>query len=190
MPGQGLSAPDSRRGTGVGSSPRSLALLFASLASACAYPVLFIYFHNIKEAVFGEVFSPILVFLAVAVGSWLVFGGLSGTVAKGAFSALVFMLVFMNYSPIEGAIRTINPDWHSLQIAPALLFLLVNLALALGVFIKGPEGNANISKITMSVGLAFLALIVFNAAGGIYTLTRARQLNSQTAVPSTPRKEP
>jgi len=168
---------------------RPLALLFASLASACAYPVLFVYFHNIKEAVLGEVFSPILLFLAVACGAWLLFGWLSGTTAKGALAALLFIMVFINYSPIEKGIRTLNSDWRWPQIAPAFLFLFVNLALALRLMIKGREGDAHISRITMSLGLAFLAMILFNALNGVVTLTKARRSNNAVKAANPLREE-
>jgi len=168
---------------------RRFGLLLATMMSVCAYPVLFIYFHNIREAVFRQVFAPILIFLAVALAAWLVFGILSGTMAKGAFTALLFMLVFMNYSLIEGGIRTIVPDWRWWRIAPASLFLLINLALALRVFVRRPEGNSNLSKITVSIGSVYLALTIFNAANGMYTLAKAPRVESRPVVTDSPRAE-
>lgn len=168
---------------------RRSGLLLATVMSVCAYPVLFIYFHNIREAVFRQVFAPILIFLAVALAAWLVFGILSGTMAKGAFTALLFMLVFMNYSLIEGGIRTIVPDWRWWRIAPASLFLLINLALALRVFVTQQEGDANLLKVTVGIGSVYLALTLFNAANGMYTLAKAPRVESQPAVTNSPRAE-
>ena len=155
-------------------------LLVAALISVCAYPVLFLYFRNIKEAVFRQVFGPLLVFTAVALAAWLVFGTLSGTMAKGAFTALIFVLVFMNYSLIEGGLRRIVPDWRWWRIAPTFLFLLVSLALALRVFVIRPGGDDNLFKIALGIGSACLALTLFNAANGIYSLGQAPPVESRT----------
>jgi glucan phosphoethanolaminetransferase (alkaline phosphatase superfamily) len=158
---------------------RRFGLLLAALISVCAYPVLFIYFYNIKELFFVQVFSPILIFVAVGIAAWLFFAILSGNMVKGAFIALLFMLIFMNYSLIDDRIRALVPDWRWWRIAPVFLFLFINLALALRVFVTRPEGNAGLAKITIALGLICLALTIFNAVSGIYTLARTPRAESR-----------
>ncbi len=161
---------------------RRFGLLLAALMSVCAYPALFVYFHNVKEAIFAQVFAPILIFVAVGLSAWLVFGILSGKMAKGALTALLFMLVFMNYSLIDDSIRRLVSDWRWWRIAPAFLFLFINLALALRVFVTKPEADAILTKITVSIGSIFLALTLFNVSSGIYTLASTPQVESRPVV--------
>jgi Sulfatase len=164
-------------------------LLLAALISVGAYPVFFIYFRNMKEAVFTQVFGPLLVFAAVALAAWLVFGILSGTMAKGAFTALLFLLVFMNYALIESGLRKIVPDWRWWRIAPAFLFLLVSLALALRAFVTRREGDDNLFKMTAGIGSVCLALTLFNAANGLYTLAQAPPAESRMEAAGSPKTE-
>lgn len=176
-------------GLNNGLTIRWFGLLLAALVSVCAYPVLFVYFHNIKEAVFVQIFPPIIVFIVVGTAAWLIFGILSGNMVKGAFVALLFMLAFMNYSLIEANIRALAPDWRWWRIAPVFLFLFISLALALRVFVTRSEENAGLLKITMAIGLIYMLLILFNAASGIYTLTSTLRAESRTEVPNSQHEE-
>ncbi len=148
-------------------------LLLAAIFSACAYPAMYVYFHNLEEAVFAGVFPPTLVFFAIALMAWLVFRGVSGSMAKGAFTALVFLFVFINYTQIDDSIRQIAPDWRWWRIAPTFLFLFINLALALRVWAARPEADAAFFKLAMALGVLYLALTVSSAASGIYALPRS-----------------
>ena len=161
-------------------------LLMAALVSVCAYPVLFLYFRNIKEVVPTQVFAPMLVFTAIAMVAWLAFGMLSGTTAKGAFAALLFILVFMNYSLIEEVIRSIVPEWRWWRIAPTFLFLFMSLALALRVFVNRREGDDSLLRITVGLGAAYLVLTFFNAADGMSVLARARPAEGRTGTDYSP----
>ena len=117
----------------TGLSNRRFWLLLAALVAVCAQPTLHVYFRNVEEAVLAEAGPPILAFFAIGLGAWLLFRILSGSLAKGAAIALAFAFVFMNYAQIEVAVRELLPAWRWWRIAPALLFLLINLALALRV---------------------------------------------------------
>lgn len=160
-------------------SLRRFGLLLAALISICAYPALFIYFFNIKEAIFAQVAKPLVIFISVALSAWLVFGILSGKMAKGALTAILFMLVFMNYSLIDNIFRRIVPDWRWWRIAPCFLFLFINWALALRLFIKSSKADSYFMKIIVSIGSVFLALTLFNTAGGMYTLASTSWLKSR-----------
>jgi len=153
-----------------GPTRRWFLLLAAALVSVCAYPVLFVYFHNIQESVISQAIKPILIFVVVGFFAWMAFWFLSGRMAKGALAALLFMLVFMNYAPIEACIRRLIPDWRWWRIAPTFLFLFVNLSLLQRIFIRRPEADANAIRITLGIGAVFLVLTVFNAGVGIYPL--------------------
>lgn len=142
-------------------------LLFAALISLCVYPVLFVYFYNIKEAAFTQVFSPIIIFVLVGLVAWLVFWVLSATMSKGSFIAMIFMVVFINYSLIDDSIRVLIPGWRWWRIAPVVFFFFINLALTLRLFVVGTEADVNLSKIVMAIGTIYMALTIFNAFGGI-----------------------
>ncbi len=161
---------------------RWFGLLLTALISVCAYPVLFVFFHNVREAFFVEVLPPIVIFVAVGLGAWLFFGVISGKMVKGAFTALLFVLAFTNYSLIENIIRRILPEWRWWQIAPSFFFLFINAALALRFFITNPQADSYLLKITVSIGSAFLALTLFNLARGILTLASTSWSKSQTVV--------
>ena len=168
---------------------RRFGLLLAALLPVCAHPALFVYFHNIREAVFSQVFSPILIFFAVGLAAWLIFGLLSATMSKGACIALLFLPVFMNYSLIDDSIRQLVPYWRWWRIAPVFLFLFICLSLTLRVFVKRPEGDDHFTKIAVIIGAVFLALTLFNAASGIYTLAGTPRVDSRPAAANSPQAE-
>lgn|GEM_PF-706116 len=159
-------------------------LLSAALVSVCAYPVLFVYFHNIQQSVFSQVFKPILIFVEVGFFAWVVFWFLCGRMSKGALITLFFMLVFMNYALIDASVRMLIPDWRWWRIAPTLLFLFINLSLVQRVFVKRPEADSNIIRITLGIGAVFLALTVFNAGVGIYPLIKPARIGEPSIAAS------
>lgn len=151
--------------------PRFL-LLAAALVSVTAYPVLFVYFHNVQEAVIAQTAKPMLMFAAIGFLAWIFFRLLSGGLASGALDAMFFMLVFMNYAPLEAGIRKLIPDWRWWRIAPTILFLLMMLSLRRRFFGKRPAADARTARIAMGIGAVFLALTVVNAGIGIQALAR------------------
>lgn len=167
-------------------SLRWFLLLSAALVSVCAYPVLFVYFHNIQESVISQVLKAILIFVAVGFIAWMVFWLLSGRMAKGALVTMFFMLVFMNYALIDASVRMLIPDWRWLRIAPTFLFLFINLSLVQRIFIKRPEADHNITRITLGIGAVFLALTVFNAGVGIYPLLKPARMGGRSIAASHP----
>lgn len=148
-------------------------LLLAALAATCAHSALDVYFRNVAEASLAEAGPPILAFFAIGLGAWLFFRILSGSAAKGALTALVFMFVFMNYAEIEAAVREVLPAWRWWRIAPALLFLLINLALALRVRDPRRQGDAACFRLTLALGALCLAFTGVQAARAGYALARA-----------------
>lgn len=152
----------------------------AALLAVAAYPALFVYFHNIGEAVFTQIFLPVFLFAAAGLAAWLFFGLLSASVSRGALVALLFLPVFMYYALIDDGIRALAPDWRWWRTAPAFLFLFSNLALALRIVGKRPAGDAVIAKMTTAIGAVFFGLILFNAAGGIYALTKMPRAERST----------
>jgi hypothetical protein len=151
--------------------PRFLSLS-AALASVCAYPVLFVYFHNVQESALSQVLNPLAIFVASGALAWIFFWLLSGRMARGALVTLFFMLVFMNYAPIDAGVRKLIPDWRWWRIAPAFLFLFVSLALLQRFFGERREADANAAKITAGIGAVFLALTVFNVGVGVRALAK------------------
>ena len=154
-------------------SVRRFGLLFAALMSVCAYPALFVYCRNIREAAFAEALPSIFIFTTIGLAAWALLGVLAGTMSKGAGACLLFMLVFIYYSFLENGIRSLMPGWRWWRIAPAIVFLFINLALFLRYFVREPAGDANIAKSSMIIGGVFLALILYNAASGLYTVMSA-----------------
>lgn len=160
--------------------------LLVALLSVCAYPVMYVYCLNIAEVALRDVLSPILVFFLIGFFAWMIFWILSGNISKGAFSSLIFMFVFMNYAKIDAGIRMIVPDWRWWRIAPAFLFVFINLALALRARGLQREEDAVFFKLTMAIGVFYLTLHGFHAAGGIYALSRIprAQVRPETADPT------
>ena len=154
-------------------SNRRFWLLLAALVAVCAYPGMYVCLHNVAEADFAEVLPPTLAFLAGGLAAWLCFRILSGTMAKGAFPALVFVFVFTNYAQIDEAIRMLLPAWRWWRIAPALLFLLINLALALRVWDPLRKGDAACFRLTLAIGALCLVATGFHAARAGMVLARA-----------------
>lgn len=122
-------------------SPRRFLLLLLAMLSVCIYPVLFVYFFNIREAVFAQVYLPIAVFTAVGLAVWLFFTVLSGSMSAGALTTQIFMLLFMNYALLDVAVRNLVPDWRWWRIAPIFLFLLINLSLLFRFMAKKTGGR-------------------------------------------------
>ena len=158
-------------------SPRRFLLLLLAMLSVCIYPVLFVYFFNIREAVFAQVYLPIAVFTAVGLAVWLFFTVLSGSMSAGALTTQIFMLLFMNYALLDVAVRNLVPDWRWWRIAPIFLFLLINLSLLFRFMAKKPAVDANFAKTSVIVGAVFLALTIFNAGRGIYDWVSATKVH-------------
>lgn len=157
----------------TGLSNRRFWLLLAALAAVCAHPTLYVYFRNVEEAVLAEAGPPILAFFAIGLGAWLLFRILSGSLAKGALVALAFAFVFMNYAQIEVAVRELLPAWRWWRIAPALIFLLINLALALRVLDPRRKSDAACFRLTLALGALALAFTGAQAARAGHVLARA-----------------
>ena len=158
------------RGSGKEARRPRFLLLAAALVSVTAYPVLFVYFHNVREAVITQTAKPMLIFAAVGFLAWIFFRLLSGGVASGALDAMFFMLVFMNYAPLDAGIRKLIPDWRWWRIAPTILFLFMMLSLLRRFFGKRPAADARTARIAVGIGAVFLALTVVNAGIGIRAL--------------------
>jgi hypothetical protein len=156
-------------------------LLFLAILSLCAYPALFIYFYNVKEAVLLQTVWPTTVFIIVSLVSWLFFGILSGNIYKGAFIAILFVIIFIRYKLFDAVIRMFIPDFRWWRIAPLLFFILINFSLLLRIFIKKKEDHIKFFKISIIIGAIFLGLTIFNAMQGIYKLQKVQD-NEKTII--------
>ena len=135
-----------------------------------AFPPMFLYFRNAGEAHFRDVAAVLMVFVLTGI----VLFGISLLVTKNAGRAGViaslFLLVFLNYTPIEGLIQKIAPDLRYWHIAPILFVLLLHLAWF--IWKKAPDDLCKI--ITPVVCVVFAVLILINGVTAIPAINTRR----------------
>ncbi len=91
-------------------------LLFA------AFPVLFLYAHNIEHLVTGQLWLPLGVSVAFALVLWAILTLILRSLAKGALAAAILMLLFFSYGRIYEALdnRDVFVPGHG-HLLPAVL---------------------------------------------------------------------
>lgn len=150
------------------------AAVMIATALVAVFPPLFLYFQNAGEAHFREVSTVLIAFLSAG----LVLYGLcflaTRSAAKAGIIASLFLLLFLNYAPIEGIVQKAIPSLRYWHIAPIFLALLLHAAW----FIKQklPEELAGI--IVSVLALVFGVLILLNgmmAAPAIINRTSAER---------------
>lgn len=98
---------------------------------AAIFPAIFLYASNSNEADFSEILLPLLVFAAVGIALFGVLFLLTRHAAKSAIIAILFLLLLENYAAVESAVKLVFPGLRYWQILPILLFLLLNIAIAI-----------------------------------------------------------
>lgn len=166
-------------------NPMTGAAALIATVLVAVFPPFFLYFQNAGEAHFREVLFVMIAFLAVG----LVLYGLcflaTHSAAKAGIIASLFLLIFLNYAPIEGIIQKAIPSLRYWHIAPIFLALMLHAAWLIKR--KLPKELAEI--IVSVLALVFGALLLLNgvmAAPAIVKRTSAeREAGRQAEAAST-----
>ena len=143
--------------------------------AAAAFPALFLYFQNASEAHFGDITVTLAMFVAVGVGLFFIMLMITGKPAKSGLSAIIFLIVFLNYALIERLIRKAFPALRYWHIAPALLVLLLHAVWA--IYKRMPDDTGDIIMPVLSGVLAIL--IVYNGVTAIPKIHKRVQAEAE-----------
>lgn len=141
-------------------------LCILSIALVASYPVMFMYFNNITQLRFIEIFKPIIFLLCIATfvcGSTFVY---TRNIGKSAVITALIMLIFNNYGYLEKGIQLLAPRVKYWHIVPVLLFCIVWLA----IIIKRNYQNEVIIDILKVMLLTFSVLLLVNVVPALFSL--------------------
>ena len=120
------------------------------------YPCLFMYFQNVAEGNFREIFPAVGKFLLVAGVVFILALVIVRRFSKAALYTILSMIAIMNFNTLLTALRKIIPKMRTIYL---LIILAILFAVLLRVFIKKVADGMIALKI---IGLVFTILIVIN----------------------------
>ena len=156
---------------------KMIAKFIGALVSVWAVAVsspLFLYFHNAGEAHFSDVSMTMLLFAVAGTILFLMHLVLIRDSAKAGFSAILFILLFLNYKPAESLIQQMIPSLRYWHVASILLLVMLQITWLIGE--RLPADLCEI--ITPVLGIVFMVLILINgvtAAPSIVTRSHAER---------------
>ena len=126
-------------------------LLFA------AFPILFLYAHNISQTSASEIWMPLGISVGAAVVLWVALSFALGSLAKAAFATAIFQVLFFSY----GRFYDVLASW-GLPVANHAILLPVSVAIwgCCVCFIGRAKRDFRI--ITMMLNIAAVILIAIN----------------------------
>ena len=128
-----------------------------SIFMVVLYPCLFMYFQNVAEGNFKEIFTAVRLFLALAALIYGISYLLMRDVTKAALYCNLAMLVAMNFRTILAYIQCVIPQLKAIVLC---IFVVIVFSVLLIIFIKAKLQEAeNFCKI---LGIVFGILIIFN----------------------------
>lgn len=142
--------------------------------SMAVYPVLFMYFQNIKEVDFNEIANVLVLFIAVALVIYgmviLIFKrfGLSTVIAS------IFIALFFNYMIIQKGVQIIFSSLKYWHILPITIFIVAHIIYFLK---KLPEEYY--SSIILIMRITILSLILINAIPAVPNIITKFQIHSE-----------
>lgn len=128
----------------------------ASIATTILYPCMFMYFQNIGEGYFGEIFEAVLIYTILALIIGLIAFLILRDFLQAVFFSQIAMLVLMNFNTILGFIKMIMPGMRK-----AYFFILAIIIGAILLFYLKRK-QRDLSQIVMLIGIVFGSLILFN----------------------------
>lgn len=135
---------------------KKYALLFGSLAAVILYPSLFMYFHNMSEGHFAEIFPSIGKNAILAIGLLLLFAIVLRDAEKAFCVSEIALLLFMNFNTLLTPVKKIIAGMRKAY----FLILVLVIIFLITFFVKRKVKEAgNICKI---LGIVFCCLILFN----------------------------
>lgn len=145
-----------------------------SISPIVLYPIVFLYCKNIEEISLKSVWNPTKLFLVTMCAVYLFFGICCKSIVKAAFGTAISMIMLLNFSLIEKAVRIIFPTsryWH-------ILTLIVLVMFYLAFFIRLKENTIN--QLNRLMIIVFGGLILFNI---IPQIPKAIKLNMRNDIP-------
>ena len=161
---------------GTGKNRLRLLFVLIGISAVAVFPVLFMYFRNASEAVFGEVL-PVMVCFALAgyILFCVTFAALRDSAKAGLITCL-FLAVFLNYAFVESIIQSVLPAIRYWHIVPLLVFIIILLA----VILKKRASGGNCSIFMNIIPIVCCALIVFNFVMAAPTIIARKQSEMNT----------
>lgn len=146
-----------------------------SMLAIILYPCLFMYFQNIGEGYFIEIFEAIGFFLLLAI----LIGVISYVILRDFITTVFFsemaMLVLMNFNTMLGLIRKVFPGTKKVY----LFMIVAIIGLVLLWFLK--KKRMDIFPILKIFGIVFLSLILFNFVMSFPSLIKKVTANKNVA---------
>ncbi len=149
------------------------------------FPAIFLYGNNSNEANIQDVFSPMLLFVVIALVLFFICFMIIHNTYKSAIITVLFMLVFENFATLEALILKINPNlryWHTTAI---LLFILLHIAYLIYRFLPEDLGSIVSPVLCLVLGALVVVNIVVAIPGEINKMNakRLEAEKSQTEEP-------
>ena len=140
----------------MGNKIKKYAMLTGSMAMVILYPSLFMYFQNMSEGHFYEIFPSIGKNAVLAAGLLVVFGITIRNAEKAFFVSEISLLLLMNFNTLLAPVKKIIPGMRKAY----FLVLVAAVTVFAAVLVKKKlKETGNFCKI---IGLVFACLIVFN----------------------------
>lgn len=140
-----------------------------SVVLISGYFPLFLYLRNVEEIQFSSYFLIILCSVLIGIGLMVLFSVLLKSVASGALTTNLFMIVFSNYAYISILFENLFPFlkyWHIVPLICLGLYLLVYL------FFEKQTNRQFIQDITNVITFVFLGLLIINTISALPSIQR------------------
>lgn len=152
---------------------KDIALILTAIIATVLYPILFLYFNNVGELSFSNVFAPIIFSL---LGAVLVFS-LDLLLTKSTWFAcidtVILILLFFNYAIIEQAVQFAFPSLRYWHIVPILIFVFLHI-----FYLYRRLSQEIAQSVCGVIALVFCALILVNAIMAVPVILEKVQSNN------------
>jgi hypothetical protein len=89
-----------------------------------AFPILFLYAHNINEASVSQMWLPLIISVAAALVLWVVLSFILGSLAKAGLATAIFLAFFFSYGHLCDGLEYLGlPVPKHAYLLPTLLFI-------------------------------------------------------------------
>lgn len=137
------------------------AVEYLAIVATTLYPCFFMYFKNVEEGYFYEIFSASARFLGGGIVICIVALFLLKNRSKSILFANIAMLLFMNFNILLKPIKAIIPQMRKAY------FLIILMIVLLGIFIIIKRSVVEFFHINLIMVITFSALIFVNFLGAL-----------------------
>lgn len=135
-----------------------------SILMVLLYPCVFMYFQNIGEGYFVEIFGAVTIFIVLAFIIYLIAYFFLKDFFKAIFYSELAMLVLINFNTILTAIKKLLPETRKAY----LFFVIALFGIILFIWLK--KKKRDMEPLVTIIGIVFGCLIVFNFVTSIPSL--------------------